>query len=172
MPALLTLMVGPSGCGKSSFLRAPAHAYLRREYDIKSRYVLSSDDFREDLVGDVLNQSKNEAVFKALHAIAKTRLSHGLPTVIDATHLKRQDRRNAALLMGKDWPVRYIVLYWDLEKRKFLCGGTWRDKVPHIFEKHENLYQSQLHNILAGDKLENVTVVDLREEWNRISLSV
>jgi predicted kinase len=154
-PGLLTLMVGPSGAGKSHWLRSEE----AEVFGIDPSHIISSDQIRADLCGDFRDQSKNDEVFAALHAIAKTRLAHGLPAVVDATNLRRKDRMAAAAL-SNGGQVRYVVLDRPMEEKVRDAG--WRASVPHLLERHANTFGSQIKDILKGDGLRNVEVIDLR----------
>lgn len=162
-PGLLTVMVGPSGAGKTAWLRStPA---LSR--GIESRHIISSDEIREDLCGDFRSQERNEDVFAAVHAIVKTRLARGLPAVVDATNLRRKDRMAVAALAPEGGAVRYIVLDRPMEEKRRDAG--WRAEVKDkdgqpfdLIAKHAATFNSQIKDILAGDGLPNVSVVDLR----------
>lgn len=155
-PGLLTLMVGPSGAGKSTWLSSEA----AEAFGIDHSHVVSSDQIRADLCGDYRDQTKNDEVFAALHAVAKARLYHGLPTVIDATNLRRKDRMAAAAL-AKGGKVRYLVLDRPMEEKRQASG--WRAKLPiDLLAKHQQTFNSQIKDILAGDRLPNVEVIDLR----------
>jgi hypothetical protein len=161
--ASLTLMVGPSGGGKSSFLANGGGNGLT----VHPSHIISSDQYRSDLCGDFRSQEKNNEVFAAVHATAKTRLKHGLPVVIDATHLRRKDRMTAAQILPDANSVCYIVVNRPMaEKRR---DGGWRNEVVgadgkpfDLIGKHEQMFNSQIKDILAGDGLPNVSVVDLR----------
>lgn len=156
---LLTLLVGTSGAGKSHWL-ASLDPTGPRAYGIYLPHVLSSDQFRSDLCGDFRDQTKNDEVFAALHAVARTRLSHGLPTVIDATHLRRKDRLEAVAL-AQGGAVRYIVIDRPTEEKRRDAG--WRATLPFdLIAKHEQTFRSQLKDILTGDGQHNVDVIDLR----------
>lgn len=159
---LLTLMVGPSGAGKSTWLAFPAvgpngmtPAY---DFGISENHVLSSDQIRHDLCGNWMDQSRNDEVFAALHAVARARLNAGLPTVIDATHLRRKDRLAAAALAPEGSRVRYIVMNRPLSEKL----GNNKGIPVGVTSKHDHMFKSQLADILAGDGLPNVDVVDLR----------
>jgi len=157
--ALLTLMVGPSAGGKSFWL-----ASLAAEANgIRPCHVIASDDVRADLCGDFRDQSRNQEVFAAVHGLARARLRHGLPAVIDATNLRRKDRLACTSLVPPANPVRYIVIDRPEEAKR--RDGGWRNELPiDLIAKHAQTFGSQLKDILAGDGLPNVTVYDLRME--------
>ena len=104
---LLTLLVGPSGAGKSTF--AAAH------YPV--RWVVASDDVREDMLGDRHDQGHNGRVFRAIHALAAARLLAGMPAVIDATNIRRRDRLACVGLAPAGTRVRYVVIDRPLERK-------------------------------------------------------
>lgn len=163
-PGLLTIMVGPSGAGKSTWLTGPEATTM----GIKARHIISSDQIREDLCGDFRSQERNDDVFAALHAQVKTRLSHGLPAVVDATNLRDKDRVTVASLAPAGGAVRYIVLDRPMEQK--IRDAGWRaevkdrdDKPFDLIGKHAQIFASNLKNILSGDGLPNVTVMDLRQ---------
>lgn len=168
---LLTLMVGPSGAGKSNWVTATlpnAAAQLKAaqafDFEIHSSHILSSDQLRHDLCGDFRIQDKNDQVFAALHDLARTRLKHGLPTVIDATHLNKDDRLAAVGLAPKGTRVRYVVVDRPLESKQRTAG--WRAAVSvkgmPLVEYHHNKFIEQAPDILAGDGLDHIDIVDLR----------
>ena len=77
------VLIGVSGSGKSSFARK----------HFKSTEVLSSDYCRGLVSDDENNQAVSSDAFDVLHYIAAKRLSNGLLTVVDATNLRPEDRR-------------------------------------------------------------------------------
>lgn len=157
--AKLTIMVGPAGSGKSTFLSTVVNQAV---YGFHPAHVVSSDQIRGDLCGgDFKDQSKNTEVFEALHAVVKMRLSHGLPTVIDATNIQRKARLENVALADDPSCVRYIVVDRPLsEKRR---DGGWRNEIAGVdlIGKHDQTFRSQLKDILAGDGL-GIQVVDVR----------
>ncbi len=165
---LLTLMVGPSGAGKSSWLKReywplgeldPPSLEFLVHHSIHSPHIVSSDQIRADLCGNFKDQSKNKQVFAALHAVVKTRISHGLPTVVDATNIKAADRK-ALVELSDGGQVRYIVINRSMEEK---CrDGGWRNDIDGLLEKHENTFRHNLKDILKGDGYSNVSVIDLR----------
>ena len=148
---LLIVMVGPSGGGKTTWCKErPDHGYL------------SSDDLRMIYCGDFRDQSRNDDVFYALHKLAQARLYCGLPVTIDATNLRRKDRLECVTLAPTGTSVLYVVCNRPMSEKM----GTWRDAVmlgdKTLVEAHEQRFNSQLKEILAGDGLPNVKVLDTR----------
>jgi hypothetical protein len=153
---LLTVMIGPSGAGKSEWIKGMGYP---------GRMVLSSDEIRADLCdGDFKDQSQNNVVFSAVHHIARERLLHGLPTVVDATNIRRKDRVAVAKLAPEDTVVQYVVIDRPMEQK--IRDGGWRNDVIikdiPLMQYHQNTFKSNLKFILAGDDLPNVRVNDLR----------
>lgn len=152
----LSIMVGPSGAGKSTWLASSAAIH----FGIFSHHVISSDAVRADLCGDFRDQSRNDDVFPIVHTLAKARITAGLPAVIDATNLRRRDRLACASL-SPGGLVRYYVIDRPMEEKRRDAG--WRAELPiDLLAKHDQTFRSQLKDILAGDGLPNVTVIDLR----------
>lgn len=148
--ALLTIMVGPSGAGKTSWI----------EQNVRPSQVVSSDATRGDLLGDFRDQTRNDDVFAAVHSVVKARLRAGLPTTIDATNLRRKDRIACAEL-ASGGPVRYVVINRPMEEKR--KDGGWRNELGFdLLAKHEQTFGSQIKDILAGDNLPNVEVIDVR----------
>lgn len=144
---LLTIMVGPSGAGKSRWCA-------------DAQRVLSSDDFRREYChNDIRDQSRNDDVFAALHRIASAYLMSGLPVIIDATNLRRRDRLACVALAPQGAGVRYVVIDRPLADK--LATRLWRPE--WLIEKHHERMQSVLRDVLAGDGLPQVSVVDLRQ---------
>jgi predicted kinase len=153
----LTIMVGPSGAGKTTWLQSEEAKAL----GILPNHVISSDAIRGDLCGDFRDQTRNEQVFTALHAIVAARLSHGLPAVVDATNIRRKDRLAIAALAGDSGDVRYILIDRPMDQKRATAG--WRAELPiDLLAKHEQIFRSNLRDILDGDRLPNVTVFDKR----------
>jgi protein phosphatase len=98
-PSLVAL-VGPSGCGKSTF--------ARRHF--RPTEVLSSDFFRGVVSDDEANQSASKDAFELLHLAAAKRLARRRLTVIDATNVQPEGRKQLLGLARRyHYPVAAVV---------------------------------------------------------------
>lgn len=152
----LDIMVGPSGAGKSTYLE---------KANTPPSWVVSSDQIRTDLCGDFKCQSRNSDVFAAVENVARSRLNSGLPTIIDATNLRRRDRLKSVSYAPADMPIRYIVLDRPMDEK--IRDGGWRNDVEvkgqPLMAYHQNTFNSQINEILSGDDDPRIEVVDLRQ---------
>lgn len=99
-PALVVL-VGPAGAGKTTFARAT----------FKPTQVLSSDFFRGMVADDEGDQSATPQAHAILHFVAARRLRRGRLTVVDATNVRRQDRRALLHLAARTRTPAVAVLF-------------------------------------------------------------
>lgn len=177
---LLTILVGPTQAGKDTWLKLgrslwallavregqPGAEKLSNYHGIASSHVLSSDQLRRDLHGGeyVYDPEENRRVFATMHDIARARLAGGLPTVLNATHLRRKERMTAVELAPPGTRVRYVVIDRPLDEKL----ETRREEIPEdVVRKHDHDFKSQLEEILRGDGLENVDVLDVRSMWSK-----
>jgi AAA domain len=160
----LILLIGPSGAGKST--------YAAMNFD--PSMVISTDHIRQELTGNLQDQTRNDDVFEAVRRIVTARLSAGLSVVIDATHLRRKIRLEHAKLALPHTQVEYHVIDRPLAQK--VQDGGWRNEVlfdnpsgtgkPDQFtliERHAQMFGSQIKDILRGDGDKNVIVKDLRK---------
>ncbi|MDX9912078.1 MAG: polynucleotide kinase-phosphatase [Phycisphaerales bacterium] len=120
----LVVLAGPSGSGKSSFARK----------HFKPTEVLSSDYCRGLVSDDENNQAATHDAFDVLHYIAGKRLKNGLLTVIDATNVRPEDRRQYVQL-AREHHCLPVAIVLNLPER--LCqdrnvGRADRDFGPHV----------------------------------------
>ena len=97
----LVLLVGPAGSGKSTFARA----------HFKPTQVLSSDFLRGLIADDENDQSATPQAFAVLASIAAKRLRRGRLTVIDATNVRRRDRRALLRLAERTGRPAVAILF-------------------------------------------------------------
>lgn len=167
--AHLTIMVGPAGAGKTSWALGE-WGYIdfggyAVNHGIHPSHVISADQIRQDVLGDFKSREHGDQIFGIIRELAQARLTRGLPTVIDATHLHRKQRLANVTIVPPTVPVTYVVINRSMEE-KFRDGG-WRNDIEtpegqkHFMQKHEDTFQAQKKDIMRGDDLPNVTVWDL-----------
>lgn len=147
----LTLLVGPSGAGKTTSIR---------DAGLDGDAVISSDRLREYLTGDPTDQTQNKRVFQVLHELVEQRLKLGLPVIVDATNIRNKDRIAIAKLIPDRFPVHYMVVDRPLVEK--LADRGHRSE--ELIRRHDQIFKSNLKDILAGDGLPNVKVIDLRKK--------
>lgn len=99
----LVVLIGASGSGKSTF----AHR------NFKSTEVISSDFCRGLVSDDENDQSATRDAFDVLHYIAGKRLAAGRRTVVDATSVQ-QDARRQLVDLAKQYDVLPIAIVLDV----------------------------------------------------------
>ncbi|GLY64605.1 polynucleotide kinase-phosphatase [Amycolatopsis taiwanensis] len=98
----LVVLVGASGSGKSTF--------ARRHF--KPTEVISSDFCRGIVSDDENDQSATQDAFDVLHYIAGKRLAAGRRTVVDATNVQ-QDSRRQLIELARKYDVLPIAIVLD-----------------------------------------------------------
>ena len=81
----LTVMVGLSGSGKSTIAKT--------ELADENTVIVSSDAIREELCGEVEDQSKNDEVFRLFHDRIRRALENKHNVIADATNITMKSRR-------------------------------------------------------------------------------
>ncbi|WP_392961867.1 polynucleotide kinase-phosphatase [Streptomyces sp. LN245] len=99
----LVVLIGASGSGKSTF--------ARRHF--KPTEVISSDFCRGLVADDENDQSASGDAFDVLHYIAGKRLASGRRTVVDATSVQ-QDSRRQLVELAKKYDVLPIAIVLDV----------------------------------------------------------
>src|SRR5579875_1257316 len=131
----LVVLIGPSGSGKSSF--------GRRHF--KPTEVISSDFCRGLVSDDENDQSATNNAFAVLHFIAACRLAAGKLTVIDATNVLAEDRKEL-LKQAHEYHCLPIALAFNLPEK--LCherNATRPDRQfgPHVVRRqHAHMRRS------------------------------
>ncbi|MEV6588984.1 polynucleotide kinase-phosphatase [Streptomyces acidicola] len=159
----LVVLIGASGSGKSTF--ASRH--------FKPTEVISSDFCRGLVADDENDQSASRDAFEVLHYIAGKRLAAGRRTVVDATSVQQESRRQLVDL-AKKYDVLPIAIVLDVPEE--VCaernaGRTDRADMPRrVIQRHtRELRRSLRHleregfrkvHVLRGvEAVENATVV-------------
>jgi protein phosphatase len=156
----LVVLMGPSGSGKSSFARK----------HFKPTEVLSSDECRGLVSDDENNQSATTDAFDVLYYIAKKRLAAGRLTVIDATNVQPEARKNAVAL-AREFHVLPVAVVFDIPERVCHDRNKTRDDRgfgPHVIRQqmqqlHRSLKSLQREGFRHIFKLQSVEDVDTAE---------
>src|SRR5690349_12513638 len=123
----LVVLIGPTGSGKSTFARA----------HFKPTEVISSDFCRGLVADDENDQSATPAAFELLRFIVDQRLKAGRLTVIDATNVRPEGRRDLVTLT-REHDVLPAAIVLDLPED--LCAQRnkerpGRDFGPHVLRR-------------------------------------
>ena len=169
----LVVLVGVTGSGKSTFART----------HFKPTEVISSDFCRGLVADDENDQSATPAAFEVLRFIVAKRLAAGRLTVIDATNVQPEARRDLVLL-AREYDVLPAAIVLDLPEK--LCAERNatrpdRDFGPHVIRRQRGQLRRSLnhlgregfrtvHVLRTPDEIAAATVTraklfnDLREE--------
>jgi predicted kinase len=126
--AKLILPIGISGSGKS---------YIYNK-DYKDCVQVSPDLIREELTGDISNQSKNKEVFKLAFERVDEYLNKGQNVFFDATNVNKGQRKNFTdKYKDTDVEVIYLILPANIDLsweriRKDIRDSKNRSDVPHF----------------------------------------
>ena len=103
----LVVLIGVTGSGKSTFARA----------HFKPTEVISSDFCRGLVADDENDQSATAAAFEVLQFIAGQRLKAGRLTVIDATNVQPEARRELVML-AREHDVLPVAIVLDVPEEE------------------------------------------------------
>ena len=143
----LVVLVGVTGSGKSTFARA----------HFRPTEVISSDFCRGLVADDENDQSATPAAFELLHYIAGQRLKAGRLTVIDATNVQPEARRELVAL-AREHDVLPVAIVLDLPEK--LCAERNASRPDRDFGAHVLRRQrGQLRRGLSGLKREGFRTV-------------
>jgi len=115
--AKVIVLIGIPGSGKSTWAAK------------QNATVISSDELRGVLSGDVKNQDIHAKVFATMRYLLRTRLELGAtPTIIDATNIRRKDRK-AWLQIAHKFGASVDAVLFDLPIEVALERNRKRDRV-------------------------------------------
>ncbi len=119
----LVLLVGASGSGKSTF----AHRYFA------DTEVISSDACRGMISDDPTSQAATNDAFDLVRYIASKRLAARRLTVIDATNVRSEDRRDFTRL-AREYHALVVAIVLDLPER--VCRDRNTTRADRNFGQH------------------------------------
>lgn len=136
----LVVLIGASGSGKSTF--------ARRHF--KPTEIVSSDFCRGLVADDENDQSASRDAFDVLHYIAGKRLAAGRLTVVDATSVQPESRRQLVQL-AREHDVLPIAIVLDLPEEVCLArnaGRADRAGMPrHVVQRHRRELRRSLRGL-------------------------
>ncbi|MFE3516297.1 polynucleotide kinase-phosphatase [Streptomyces sp. NPDC059166] len=152
----LVVLVGASGSGKSTF--------ARRHF--KPTEVISSDFCRGLVADDENDQSVSGDAFDVLHYIAGKRLAAGRLTVVDATNVQPESRKQLVQL-ARQYDVLPIAIVLDLPEEVCQARNSARPDrsgMPrHVVQRHRRELRRSLRG-LEREGFRKVHVLRTEEE--------
>ncbi|MGA6876196.1 polynucleotide kinase-phosphatase [Streptomyces pratensis] len=152
----LVVLVGASGSGKSTF--------ARRHF--KPTEIISSDSCRGLVADDENDQSASGDAFDVLHYIAGKRLAAGRLTVVDATNVQPESRKQLVQL-ARRYDVLPIAIVLDLPEEVCQARNAARPDragMPrHVVQRHRRELRRSLRG-LEREGFRKVHVLRTEEE--------
>ncbi|MFF0401671.1 polynucleotide kinase-phosphatase [Streptomyces sp. NPDC005248] len=152
----LVVLVGASGSGKSTF----AHRHF------KPTEIISSDFCRGLVADDENDQSASGDAFDLLHYIAGKRLAAGRLTVVDATNVQAESRKQLVQL-ARSHDVLPIAIVLDLPEEVCQARNAARPDragMPrHVVQRHRRELRRSLRG-LEREGFRKVHVLHTEEE--------
>lgn len=158
---MLFIMRGASCSGKDTF--------INQTFGESCPHVISSDDMRVKLTGDVSKQDYNTRVFELMEEFVKTRVLNGADyTVINATNLRMKDTRRF-IELGKELKSRMVMisiappapteLIKRAEARELEGGLRTPDGVLYKhYERYENCKKAFLNEATYNDLFQFIEI--------------
>ncbi|MFF4081489.1 polynucleotide kinase-phosphatase [Streptomyces sp. NPDC001777] len=152
----LVVLIGASGSGKSTFARK----------HFKPTEIVSSDFCRGLVADDENDQSASGDAFDVLHYIVGKRLAAGRLTVVDATSVQSESRRQLVQL-ARSHDVLPIAIVLDLPEDVCLARNASRpdraDMPRHVVQRHRRELRRSLRG-LEREGFRKVHVLRTEEE--------
>ncbi|MDT4917798.1 MAG: hypothetical protein QOH89_2498, partial [Pseudonocardiales bacterium] len=149
----LVVLIGVSGSGKSTFARA----------HFRATEVISSDFCRGLVADDENDQAATPEAFELLHYIVGKRLKAGRLTVVDATNVQ-PDARKQLVAVAKEYDVLPVAVVLDVAESVCVARNATRpdrDFGAHVIRRQRD----QLRRGLKGLQREGFrTVHTLRDD--------
>ncbi|MFB7217406.1 polynucleotide kinase-phosphatase [Streptomyces sp. NPDC056227] len=152
----LVVLIGASGSGKSTFARK----------HFKPTEIISSDFCRGLVADDENDQSASGDAFDILHYIAGKRLAAGRLTVVDATNVQAESRRQLVQL-ARTHDVLPIAIVLDLPEEVCQARNATRpdraDMPRHVVQRHRRELRRSLRG-LEREGFRKVHILRTEEE--------
>jgi protein phosphatase len=157
----LIVLVGASGSGKSTFARKHFQQYE----------ILSSDFCRGLVSDDENNQKASSDAFDVLHYIANKRLAAGKLTVIDATNVQPEDRKEY-IRMAREFHLLPVAIVLNLPEQ--VCHERNQQRAnrqfgAHVVKRHTQALRRSLRG-LEKEGFRYVHVLNSLEDINNLEI--
>ncbi|MEV3931686.1 polynucleotide kinase-phosphatase [Streptomyces sp. NPDC049944] len=160
----LVVLIGASGSGKSTFARR----------NFKPTEIISSDFCRGLVADDENDQSASGDAFDVLHYIAGKRLAAGRLTVVDATNVQPESRRQLVQL-ARQYDVLPIAIVLDLPEEVCQARNATRPDrsgMPrHVVQRHRRELRRSLRG-LEREGFRKVHILRTEEEADTVGVSL
>ncbi len=133
----LVVLVGATGSGKSTF----AHRHF------KATEVISSDFCRGLVADDENDQSASRDAFDVLHYIAGKRLAAGRRTVVDATNVQSESRKQL-IELARRYDVLPIAIVLDVPEEVCAARNAGRPDRAGVHRRVIQRHQRELRRSL------------------------
>ena len=136
MTKVAFVLCGTPGSGKSTWFK-------NQNFPANQTVRVSMDDIREELTGDVTDQSKNAEVAIEAKSRWEKALVSGVPIVVwDATNTRRKYRK-PLITVAKDNGYETVCVWFDLPLEVAKKRNAGRDRVvpEHVLERMYNSLQ-------------------------------
>lgn len=157
----LVLLVGPSGCGKSTF--------ARRHF--RPTEIVSSDFYRGVVCDDESNQAASREAFELVHLAIRQRLRWRRFTVVDATNLQPEARKDL-LEIARRYHFLTCAILFDLPEevcQQYNQARPGRVVPEHVVSNHleatrrairavEREHFNHLYVLRSPEEIQSVTV--------------
>jgi predicted kinase len=164
----LTVLVGIPASGKSTYAS-----------EVEDAIVLSSDQLRIELYGDVDNQDNNGELFQELNRRAKEALNNGQNVILDATNINAKRRIHLVQQEFRDYPNKVARVYLTPYELCLKRNSERERKVPnHVIKRMYLNFQiptyeegwSDIEFRLCSTDGERNYLYHMREEFEKLIL--
>lgn len=157
----LIVLIGPSGSGKSSFGRC----------HFQTTEVISSDFCRGLVSDDENSQTATDDAFAVLHFIAARRLAAARLTVIDATNVVAEDRKEL-LRLARTYHCVPVAIVFNLPEK--LChernqARPDRQFGPHVVRR-QHAHMRRALNSLRREGFTHIHVLTRPEQVDAVEI--
>ncbi len=163
------LSIGIPGAGKTTYLKqfATEHGY---DY-------LSSDEIRQEIIGDYYDQTKNVEVFEALRQRAADSLAHGHTVVIDATFAQQEGREMTLKFLREAGAEKIQGIFFDTPieiakernaERELQTKETSIERMDKTLKKYPPELTEGFDTLIVLDEHREPTYIEMNREGNEI----